>query len=313
VYPCSTRPFVSNVNYAAGERVANAVIVPVSAAGTVCFYALTPVDVVVDVDGWFAPGGGSHPTGPARLFDTRPGNSPDALRTVAKQRLSPSQVLEVKVTDLAGVTPATDVAAVTLNVTVDDSLAPGYVTVYPCGARPFTSTVNYQRRERQATAIVVPVSPSGTVCFASLTDTHLVVDIDGWFATTSDVVPVGPARVFDTRGPSESPNALRTVPAGKIGGATELRVQMTDLPGLVPADLVSSVAITVTVDDPDAPGFLTVYPCGTRPFVSNLNFVTDQFTTNTVLVPVAADGSVCFFSSTPTHVIADITAYVVAP
>jgi hypothetical protein len=51
---CRTREDVSSVNYVAGRSIANAVLTPVSATGTICIYALTPVDIIVDINGWFA-------------------------------------------------------------------------------------------------------------------------------------------------------------------------------------------------------------------------------------------------------------------
>ena len=56
VYPCGTRRLVASINFVAGETVSNAVIVPVSATGTVCFYAYAPTDIVVDINGWFRAG-----------------------------------------------------------------------------------------------------------------------------------------------------------------------------------------------------------------------------------------------------------------
>jgi enamine deaminase RidA (YjgF/YER057c/UK114 family) len=55
VFPCGQQPLVSSVNYAVPQAsTANAVLVPVSAAGTICFFSLHPVDLVVDINGWFA-------------------------------------------------------------------------------------------------------------------------------------------------------------------------------------------------------------------------------------------------------------------
>jgi hypothetical protein len=51
-------PLASNLNYLAGQTVPNAVIAPVSATGTVCFYSLRQADIVVDINGWFRAGGG---------------------------------------------------------------------------------------------------------------------------------------------------------------------------------------------------------------------------------------------------------------
>jgi len=52
-YPCDSRPNAANVNYLAHQVVPNAVIAPVSADGYVCFYSYAPVDLVVDINGWF--------------------------------------------------------------------------------------------------------------------------------------------------------------------------------------------------------------------------------------------------------------------
>ncbi|WP_405360266.1 hypothetical protein OG535_17300 [Kitasatospora sp. NBC_00085] len=70
VYPGgSPRPSSSNLNYTAGQTVANTVIVPVDGSGNVNFYNHSgSVDVVVDVFGYFtAPQGG--PTGLSMDYD----------------------------------------------------------------------------------------------------------------------------------------------------------------------------------------------------------------------------------------------------
>jgi hypothetical protein len=66
-------PVASNVNFIAGRTRANSVIAPVGADGAVCVFVSAPVDVVVDVSGWFVDGAGSGFVGvvPRRLVDTR--------------------------------------------------------------------------------------------------------------------------------------------------------------------------------------------------------------------------------------------------
>jgi hypothetical protein len=55
VYPCdSARPLTSNLNFVDASPTPNAVIAPLSAAGTVClFVGGSPVDLVADVSGYF--------------------------------------------------------------------------------------------------------------------------------------------------------------------------------------------------------------------------------------------------------------------
>ncbi len=89
--------------------------------------------------------------------------------------------MRVKVTGAGGV-PLSGVGAVSLNVTVVDPVAAGFVTVYPCGEVPRASSVNYVVGQVVANAVLSPVSAAGEVCFFSQVDTDLVADVNAWFA-----------------------------------------------------------------------------------------------------------------------------------
>jgi hypothetical protein len=74
-YPCADGlPTTSNLNYVAGEVVANFAVVQPDASGDVCVYALTATHLVVDLMGTASAGftGGA----PQRLLDTRQSNLP---------------------------------------------------------------------------------------------------------------------------------------------------------------------------------------------------------------------------------------------
>jgi hypothetical protein len=74
-YPCaSSRPQTSNLNFAAGDVVANFVVVQPDDQGAVCIYAHSATHVVVDVMGTVSAGftGGVA----QRLLDTRVANLP---------------------------------------------------------------------------------------------------------------------------------------------------------------------------------------------------------------------------------------------
>ena len=306
VYPCGARDLVASVNYLAGQTVSNAVIAPLSATGTVCFFSNVPADIVVDVNGWMTSGRGFTGISQQRIFDTRPGNSPDALLTVQKTPISGGTTVQVHVTGVAGV-PA-GVGAVSLNVGATNSAAGGFITVYPCGTRDLVSSVNFAAGEPVSNAVIATVSADGNVCFYTSATTDLVVDINGWFSSTSDFAGVTPTRVFDTRA-GESPDAVRGVTKAKIGGALILQVKMTDLVGRVPATGVSAVSLNVAVTNPDAAGFVTVYPCGALNLVASLNLVAGQTISNAVLVPVSATGTVCFYSMVPTDIVVDLNGW----
>ena len=79
VFPCgASRPNTSNLNFAAGATVANAVTTSVGDRGAVCIYNSAPTHVIVDVSGYFSPATRFGAVVPARLIDTRGGLSPAA-------------------------------------------------------------------------------------------------------------------------------------------------------------------------------------------------------------------------------------------
>jgi hypothetical protein len=73
------------------------------------------------------------------------------------------------------------------------------------------------------------------------------------------------------------------------------------------------VALNVTVTQGEDPnigkGFVTVYPCGTRPEASNPNFTAGQTIPNSVIAPVSATGIVSFYVYGTAHLIADVSRY----
>lgn len=71
----------------------------------------------------------------------------------------------------------------------------------------------------------------------------------------------------------------------------------------------ATVIGTLTVTEPEGPGFLTAFPCtSARPNASNLNFVAGQTIATGAVVRTDANGQFCVFSSTTAHVIWDQTA-----
>jgi hypothetical protein len=182
VSACGPRELASNLNYTAGQTVANAVIAPVSAGGTVCFYSSATTDLVVDINGWLKASPAFTGVSPRRVLDTRPGQSPNALRDVSRQQVGGAYILQVKVVDLPGVVPADGVGAVSLNVTATNPAGGGFVTVYACGPREDVSSLNYDAGQTVANAVMTPVSPTGSICLYSLTPADVIVDINGWFS-----------------------------------------------------------------------------------------------------------------------------------
>jgi serine protease len=303
VFDCSGAvPDVSSVNFGIGEAVANAVTITPGIDGRVCFDTSIPVHVIADVNGWFAAGQGFQPITAARLFDTRSGS--DVVRA---GRVIPGTPLSVGLLGVGGV-PSSGVGGLSLNVTVVGASEAGFVTVFACGgAVPGVSSVNFGVGEAVANAVIVAPAVDGRVCFDASTRVQVIADINGWFAQGQGFEPVPAVRLFDTR---TGPNGGQVgVAAGRVVPGSPLSVGMSGVGG-VPSTGVGGLSLNVTVVGASEAGFLTVFACGGAvPGVSSVNFGPGEAVANAVIVPLGADGRVCFDTSTPVQVIADVNGW----
>ncbi|MEZ5232795.1 MAG: hypothetical protein R2749_08810 [Acidimicrobiales bacterium] len=109
------------------------------------------------------------------------------------------------------------------------------------------------------------------------------------------VTPVSPHRLLDTRdGAALSPSADLSLPVAGHGG--------------VPVT-ASAVVLNVTVDQPQADGWVAAFPCGATPTTSTINFVRGQTLANLAVVAPGANGAVCFRSTVAGHLVVDLAGY----
>jgi hypothetical protein len=179
----SPPPATSNLNFVAGQTIANLVTVPLGSDGSVCFSTVAPssaVHVVVDLFGWYgATGAGFNGVAPRRLLDTRIGLG------AAKAKLQPGTPIKLQVAGGSSGLPAGGVSAVTLNLTATEPDRAGWLAAYPCDQPlPGTSNVNYLANQTIPNSVTVPVAEDGTVCIATLSPTHVVADLFGWFSNS---------------------------------------------------------------------------------------------------------------------------------
>jgi hypothetical protein len=208
--------------------------------------------------------------------------------------------------------PSTGVGAAILNVTAVQPTAPGYLALWPSdAAQPSASNLNFAPGDVIPNLVISKVSASGEVSiFNSAGDTDVVADIAGWFPSGSQLTPLVPARIMDTR-PGTSTIDGQALGAGALQsiGTTNLTVLNR---GGVPASGVGAVVLNVTVTGPSAPGYLTVWPAGTsRPFASNLNFSANQTIPNLVIAKVGTNGQVAFYNGSvgTSHVVVDVVGW----
>lgn len=313
------RPNASNVNFTAGQTLANSVVTKLG-SNRVVIYSSVPTHVIVDVSGYFI-AGGITAVNPARLADTRPGRSTVDGQFRGAGARTPSTPLNLKVTARGGV-PA-NANAVALNVTVTDPTGEGYATVYPTGqARPGASNLNFRAGQTVANSVVAKVGSGGQVTvYSSVPRAHLIVDVSGYFTSASQYVSLNPARFADTRSngatvgsASRAPgrNSARVGPIGtRVGGNGPQLDVLVSGRGSVPLTDTGAVVLNVTVTQPDANGYLTVFPLDSpRPTASSVNFTAGRSVPNLVIAKMGRGGGISIYSSVPSsHLIVDVLGY----
>lgn len=290
----------SSINARLDQTRAALVVVPVGAAGRVSLlsgYGAT--HLVADVVGYYPTAAGAGQSyvdaPPRRIFDTRG----DTAMVKGTSR-------QVQVRGRAGV-PA-DATAVVMNVTVTSPATSGYVSVTPTApsGRAATSTVNFRPGQTVANRAFVPIGPDGTVSLYSLGDTHVVLDVVGWFAPASKngtrYVPLTPNRVLDTR---SSASALQTFSG--TGDAQPFRIVGK---GGVPEG-ATSVVVTLTGTKATHPTHVTASAGGApTPKTSDLNLMPGEDAANLAVVPVGPDGTIVLRNNAGTaDTVIDVLGY----
>jgi hypothetical protein len=74
-----------------------------------------------------------------------------------------------------------DATAISFNLTVTEAAHEGYVTAWPCGPQPPTSTGNYEAGQAISNGAVLPLSETGTLCVFVQQQAHVIIDVNGWW------------------------------------------------------------------------------------------------------------------------------------
>ena len=299
VFPSGiTQPTASSLNWMAGQTVPNLVEVPLGAGGQVSFFnAYGKADLILDLQGYVSPAAATpgvdgffNPLPPLRVLDTRSGVG------AASARLGARGSIDVQLTGQGGV-PSSGVSAVVLNVTVTNASAPSYLTVFPTGATtPVVSNLNFSAGQTVPNRVVVHVGVGGKLTFFNAYGSvDVIADVGGWFSDTTNVLPTGagfigvaPTRILDTRDGAVPLHA---------GETRSLTVAKAPVPSMISLTPPRAVVLNVTVTSPSLPSYLTVFPDGSPPLSSDLNFVRGQTVPNMVVVKVASDGSIKLYNA----------------
>jgi len=299
------QPSVSTLNSLDGRIKANAAIVPAGASGDVSVYATDTTNVILDIDGYFAPVSGStlafYTLPPCRVADTRQDTFPPGLGSpyLTGRQERPFPILNATACNIPS-----SAAAYSLNFTVVPHGPLGYLTVWSTGgSRPNVSTLNDIPGQNIANAAIVVAGASGEVSVYPTNDTDLVIDINGYFAPAGlgglSLYGVRPCRVIDTR---------------KVGGGQPFSGTLTPPVDVVDtgcgtSSLAQAYVFNATVVPQGALSYLTLWPDGTgQPLVSTLNAQDGSISSNMAIVSTT-NGTVDAYASGITQLILDISSY----
>jgi len=226
-----------------------------------------------------------HPLVSQRVLDTRTSIGGHHGRLGADGKMN------IQISGQGGV--PTGAAAVVMNVTVTNTTAASFLTIYPTGVpRPLASNLNWVAGQTVPNLVEVALGASGQVtAYNGAGSTDVIFDVAGYVSVPSGTPgtdglynPVVPDRILDTRNGNGGYNTA-------VGAGQTINVQIGGRSGSgVPGTGVSAVILNVTAIGASASSYLIVYPMGTtRPLASNLNFVKRQTVPNRVIVGVGTN------------------------
>ena len=304
VFPCTPTPPKASALNPNPSRTTNGVVPAVmDADGNVCLFTSEGTHLVVDVTAYHPSTAAFDPIVPQRVLETRVSEGQIGY---SGAKPTDQQETTVQVTGVGAAALPIGTKSVLVNITADGTDADGWIVAYACGKRPVTpaSNVNTTVGQVRSNAASVEVSAAGTICLLNRGATHIVVDLLGAAPAGSSFVPTAPKRILETRASEgrvnytgAKPLANQIIELKVAGGSTG-----------VPAD-AGSVYINVTGTANDAPGFVTVFPCGVNPPTASSINVETVTTAGLVAADVGEGGRVCLLTSSSMHVVVDLMGF----
>lgn len=300
------QPLASTMNSLDGRIKANAAILPAGVSGKVSVYVTNTADVVLDIDGYFAPSNQStlafHSVTPCRVVDTRRSDFPPGLGV---PHLSGGVARDFPILNSSCIPSGVTPAAYSFNFTAvpypDLGNALAYLEVWPTGQQPQhpVSTLNNLTGTYVANAAIVPAGVSEEITAYVSNDTDLLIDVNGYFTAGGNGLSLYPTtlcRVLDTRDNHGQPfSGERTVNVMNSRCALPVTAQ--------------AYVFNATVVPSPSLSYLTLWPdTQNQPVVSTLNAADGWITSNMAIVPTS-NGSIDAYAAGMTHLILDVSSY----
>ena len=301
-----------------GKVIPNLVTVTIGQGGFVNIYnAAGTVNVIADVEGYFAPQPSSdatgefHPIAPVRVCDTRPKSPTPACTAHGALGAGGAMVVNVTGTGAGAVPSDGSAAAVVVNLTGVAGTALTYLSLFPTNASgqctytgthaPPFSTLNLSAGAVEANRVMVALGPATTgghltsLCVYNAAGTiNVLLDAGGWFGSNTAAVGsqyqgIAPTRICDTRTGSGLPCAGHTL---GTGGVDLVAVAgLAGIPAVGGATTAVAVIANLTAIAPTASTFLALYPANLtkHPNASDINVGPGQVLPNLVVVHALAE------------------------
>jgi hypothetical protein len=279
----SPRPDTSNLN-TSGRTRSNLIPTRLGTSQAVSFFQSSPVELIGDAYATMGPDGdGLELVDPVRVYDSRSLELP----------------LRADETTVVDVGPPPGSTGVLGSIAALRPPADGFLTVFPCGGDPQTSTVNLTADEIASNQVVSGLGTDGTICLRPSQDMDAVFDVLGFFSSEGmlEYQALTPIRLVDTRNGIYYEN--------RLAAHQTIELPLATAEGM-PENGWAAVFNIATVEA-DGDGYLTVFACerGTAPGTSAHNFSTDVRAT-LVTSDLATSGMACVVTSTRTHIIVDL-------
>lgn len=310
-------PVTTTLNSLTGSVVGNAAIVQAGTAGAINLLAGNTTNVIIDIDGYFAPPGQPQalaffPITPCRVADTRTGTGftgafgpPSLVGTTTRNFPVQQSACDI---------PSTQAYSLRMTAIAPGPL--GFLTAWPAGlAEPVAATLNDPNGGVIGNEAIVPAGTAtgGPISVYVSANTDLVIDINGYFPLSGSTgslhfYPVPPCRVADTRAGSGFSGSFGQ--PSLVGGATRNFPILSSSCAIPSSAQAYSLNMTVVVPTGGVLGFLTAYPAGQAlPVAATLNATTGGTVGAAALVPAGTAGAISVYVSGNTDLLIDISGY----
>lgn len=177
-----SQPNISNINSPAGRVLANSVILPASADGSVDVFTFDRTDFLIDINGYFAPDNGQgllfFPVRQCRVSDTRQVQGPFGGPSFGNEQ---TRTLPILSTSCSGIPTTARAYAIHTTAIPGGSPMP-FLTAWPSGQlQPNASILNAFQGQTVTNSAIVPAGAGGSIDVYAFRQTHVVIDIAGYF------------------------------------------------------------------------------------------------------------------------------------